>query len=165
MRDTGKGLWESRGRLDSFQLPGFSDLPQSSLLTRILTSRLLFSDTSYMQPPQNSSAEAGVWSIPTAYRLGIVQLLSHVRLFATPWTAPCQASLSFTIYRSLLKFMSIELVVLPSHSLLPLSRFTFSLSQHQGLFQWTGSLHQMAKVLELQLQHQFFQWIFRVSFL
>ena len=160
MRDTGKGLWESQGRL---QLPGFSNLPQSSLLTRILTSRLLFSDTSYVQPPHNSSAEVGVCSVPTTYRFGGVQLLSYVRLFATPWTAACQASLSFTIYRSLLKFMSIEWVVLPSHSLLPFSPFIFSLYQHQGLSQWTGSSHQMAKVLELQ--HQFFQWIFRVYFL
>ena len=38
-------------------------------------------------------------------------------------------------------------------------------SQHQGLFQWVGSLHQVAKVLEFQLQHQSFQWIFRVDFL
>ena len=38
----------------------------------------------------------------------------------------------------------------------------FNLSQHQGLFQWVSSLHQVAKVLELQ--HQFFQWIFRIDF-
>ena len=41
----------------------------------------------------------------------------------------------------------------------------FSLSQNQGLFQWVGSSHQVAKVLELQLQHQSFQWIFRTDFL
>jgi len=41
----------------------------------------------------------------------------------------------------------------------------FNLSQHQGLFQWVGSLHQVAKVLELQLQHQSFQWISRADFL
>ena len=40
-----------------------------------------------------------------------VQLLSHVQLFATPWTAACQASLSITNSQSLLKFMSIELVM------------------------------------------------------
>ena len=40
-----------------------------------------------------------------------------------------------------------------------------NLSQHQGLFQWVGSSHQVAKLLELQLQHQSFQWIFRVDFL
>ena len=40
-----------------------------------------------------------------------VQLLSHVRLFVIPWTAACQAFLSFTITQSLLKLMSIELVI------------------------------------------------------
>ena len=35
----------------------------------------------------------------------------------------------------------------------------FSLFQHQSLFQWVGSLHEVAKVLDLQLQHQSFQWI------
>ena len=41
----------------------------------------------------------------------------------------------------------------------------FNLSQHQGLFQWVISLYQVAKVLEFQLQHQSFQWIFRTDFL
>ena len=41
----------------------------------------------------------------------------------------------------------------------------FCLSQHHILFQWVGSSHQVAKVLELQLRHQSFQWIFSVDFL
>ena len=41
----------------------------------------------------------------------------------------------------------------------------FNLFQHQGLFHWVGSSNQVAKILELQLQHQSFQWIFRVDFL
>ena len=53
----------------------------------------------------------------------------------------------------------------PSHPLLSPSPPVFNLSQHQGLFQWVSSLHQVAKVLEFQLQHQSFQWIFRVDFL
>ena len=48
----------------------------------------------------------------------------------------------------------------PSQPLLPPSPPAFNLSQHQGLFQRVSSLHQVAKVLELQLQHQSFQWIF-----
>ena len=52
----------------------------------------------------------------------------------------------------------------PSHLLLALFPFAFSLSQHHGLFQWVRSSHQVFKVLELQLQHQSFQWIFRVDF-
>ena len=53
----------------------------------------------------------------------------------------------------------------PSHPLLPLSSLVLSVSQHQGLFQWVTSSHQMAKVLEPQLQHRSFQWIFTVDFL
>ena len=51
-----------------------------------------------------------------------------------------------------------------SHPLWPLSPPALNLSQHQGLFQWVSSSHQVAKVLELQFQHQSFQWIFRVDF-
>ena len=48
----------------------------------------------------------------------------------------------------------------PSHPLSSPSPHAFTLCQHPGLFQWVGSLHQVAKVLELQLQQQSFQWIF-----
>ena len=41
----------------------------------------------------------------------------------------------------------------------------FNLSQYQGLFQWVSSLHQVAKVLEFQVQHQSFQWTARTDFL
>ena len=41
----------------------------------------------------------------------------------------------------------------------------FNLSQHQSLCQWVSSSHQVAKILEFQLQHQSFQWIFRTDFL
>ena len=53
----------------------------------------------------------------------------------------------------------------PSYPLLSPSSLPLNLSQHQCLFQWISSLHQVAKVLELQLQHQSFQLIFRVDFL
>ena len=47
----------------------------------------------------------------------------------------------------------------PSHPLSSPSPLTFNLSQHQGVFKWVSSSHQMAKVLEFQLQHQSFWWI------
>ena len=50
-----------------------------------------------------------------------------------------------------------------SSSVVPFS--CLNLSQHQGLFQWVSSSHQVAKALEFQLQHQSFQWIFRTDFL
>ena len=55
--------------------------------------------------------------------------------------------------------------ILPSHPLLSSSPPAFSLSHHQGLFQWVSSSHQLAKVLELQLHLQSFQWTFRTDFL
>ena len=51
-------------------------------------------------------------------QFGSIQLLSHVRLFATPWTAACQASLSINNYQSLLKLMSIESVMPSNHLIL-----------------------------------------------
>ena len=56
-------------------------------------------------------------------------------------------------------------VIQPSHLLSSPSPSSFYLSQHQGLFQWVGSSNQVAKVLELQLQHQSIQWTFRTDFL
>ena len=53
----------------------------------------------------------------------------------------------------------------PSHPLSSPSPPALNLSQHQGLFKCVGFSYQLAKVLELQLQHQSFQWIFRTDFL
>ena len=53
----------------------------------------------------------------------------------------------------------------PFHPLSSPSPPAFNLYQHQGLFNWISSSHQVAIVLELQLQHQSFQWIFRTDFL
>ena len=50
----------------------------------------------------------------------------------------------------------------PSHPLSSPSPPTFYLSQRQGLYKWVNSSHQVAKVLEFQLQQQSFQWIFRL---
>jgi len=58
------------------------------------------------------SAQHSTWHIIS------VQLISHVWFFVTPWTTACQASLSITNFRSLLKLMSIELVM-PSNHLIP----------------------------------------------
>ena len=90
-----------------------------------------------------------------------VQSLSHVPLFAAPWTAAWQASLSITSSQSWPKLMFIQ----PSPPLSSPSPPALNLSQHQGLFQWVSSLYQVAKVLEFQLQHQSFQWTPRTDLL
>ena len=89
-----------------------------------------------------------------------VQSLIGVRLFAALWTAAHKASLSITNSRNPPKPMSIESVIPSNHLILchPLLLLPSNLSQHQCLFQWVSSLHQVAKVLEFELQHQSFQW-------
>ena len=75
--------------------------------------------------------------------------------------------LSPLLFPSLLRFMSLSRWCMPSshlilcHSLLLLPSV---FPQHQGLSQGLDSLHQVARVLEFQLQHQSFQWIFRTDF-
>ena len=100
-------------------------------------------------------------SLLTINKSSCCLLLSHVQLFATPWTAARQASLSFRISQNLLKLMFIESAMLSNHLFLchPLLLLP-SIFPSMKIFS-----KELAKVLELQLQHQSFQWIFRVDFL
>ena len=87
----------------------------------------------------------------------IVQSLSLAPLFAVPWTAAHWISL----LHCFLEFAHIHIhwvndSIQSSHPLLSPSP-TLNFSQHQGLFQWIGSSHKVAKVLESQLQHQSIQ--------
>ena len=89
---------------------------------------------------------------PWLYLVPVVHLLSHLQLFMTPWTAACQALLSFTVSQICSNYVHwVCDVIPPSHPLPPPSSPALNLSQHQGLFQWVGSSHQMAKLLKLQL--------------
>ena len=110
------------------------------------------------------------WMKPSARsgnrKFGVVQLLSCVWLFATPWIAACQAS----IFHYLLEFTQTHVhrvsdAIQPSHPLSSSSPPAFNLSQHQGLFKWVSSPHQVDTVLEFQLQHQSFQWTPRTDLL
>ena len=96
------------------------------------------------------------------YQLSSVQLLSCVRLFVTLWTAAHQVSLSINKSRSLLKLTSIESGMPSNHLILcyPLLLLP-SIFPSVRIF----SSESAAKVLEFQLQHQSFQWIFRTDFL
>ena len=79
------------------------------------------------------------------------------------WSTP-----GFSVYHQFLELTQTHVhpvgdSIQPSHPLSSPSPLAPNLSQHQGLFQWVSSSHQVAKVLELQLQHQSFQWIFRTD--
>ena len=92
-----------------------------------------------------------------------VQLLSHVWLFTTPWTAACQPSLSITNPQSLLKLMSIE-TAMPSNHLILCCPLHLLPSIFPSIRVFSSSLHQVAKLSEFQLQHQSFHWNFRTDF-
>ena len=92
------------------------------------------------------------------------------KLCPTHWKPMNYSMPGFLVLHHLPKFSQTHVhwigdAIQPSHLLLPPSLLALNLSQHQGLYQWVSSLHQVAKLLELQLQHQSFQWVFRVDFL
>ena len=106
--------------------------------------------------PQWKTVHFGELSI----QFSSVQSLSRVWLFATPWIAARQASLSITNSWSLLKLMSIESVTPSSHLILCHPQSLPALRSVP-----MSQLIEVAKVLELQLQHQSFQWRPRTDFL
>ena len=102
------------------------------------------------------------------FKFSSVQLLGRVWRSVTPWIAAPQASLFITISQSSLRFTAIEAVMPFSHLILCRPHLLLPSvlpSQHQGLFRWVTSSHQVAKVLEFQLQQHSFQWILGTDFL
>ena len=94
-----------------------------------------------------------------------VQSLSHVQLFVTPWLQhtrlPCPSPTPRAYWNSCpLRWWCHPTI---SSSVIPFSRLQSFLAS--GSFPWVSSSPQVAKVLEFQLQHQSFQWIFRTDFL
>ena len=104
----------------------------------------------------------GAWT--NMLYLRSVQLLSHVQLFAIPWTAT-----GLPVHHQLPESTQTHVhrvgdAIQLSHPLWSPSSAP-NPSQHQGLFQWVSSSHQVAKVLEFQLQQQPFQWTPRTDLL
>ena len=109
------------------------------------------------------------WRV-TYPRLSLLQFSSVAQSCLTlcnPWTAALQASLSITNFQSSPKPMSIESVMPSNHLILchPLLLPPSIFPSISFFFKWVSSSHQVAKVLDLQLQHQSFQWTFRIDFL
>ena len=109
-------------------------------------------------------------SFPPSLWQVIFQLSSVIQLCLTLCDSRDCSMPGFPVHHQLLELAQTHVhrvsdAIQPSHPLSSPSPPPFSLFQHQGLFQWVSSLHQVAKVLGLQLQYQSFQWIFRVDFL
>ena len=100
------------------------------------------------------------------HQLSSVQSLSRVRL-----CDPMNRSMpGLPVHHKLLEYTQTHVhwfgdTMQPSHPWSSPSPPAPNPSQHQGLFQWVNSSHEVAKILEFQLQHQSFQWILRTGFL
>ena len=111
-----------------------------------------------------------VWTMSTAYVYVSAQFSSVTHSCPTlcypmKWSMP-----GLPVHHQHLEFTQTHVhcvsdAIRPSHPLSSPSLPALNLSQHQGLFKWVSSLHQVAKLLEFQLQHQSFQWKPRTDFL
>ena len=119
----------------------------------------------------NSCIAGGFFTTET---LGKPHIISQFSSGAQSCLTDCNpmdcSMLSFPVHHQLPEFTQnhvhwVSDTIQPSHPLSSPSALAFNRSQHQGLFEWVSSLHQVAEVLGFQLQHQSFQWIFRTGFL
>ena len=101
---------------------------------------------------------SSIWSVRNGTFSSVQFSRSVVSDSVTPWIAARQASLSITNSRSSLRLTSIESVIPSSHLILCHSLLLLpSIPPSISLFQWVSSLHEVAKVLEFQLQHHSLQ--------
>ena len=147
-------------------------IPLKSIQVVCINSWFLFIAKSYsmiwMYHNCDIDPSKNIWVI---YTLGLwtnssVQSLSRVWLSVTPMGC---STPGLSVHHQLPEFTQTHVhwvgdAIQPSHPLSSPSP-AFSLSQHQGLFEWVSSSHQVDKILELQLQYQPFQWIVRTDFL
>ena len=107
-----------------------------------------------------------VYPVHAMVQFSSVQSLSHVRLFVTPWIAAHQASLSITNSQSSLRLTSNESVMPSSHLILCRPLLLLSpIPPSINLFQWVNSLHEVARVLEFDLQDHSLQRTTRADLL
>ena len=115
------------------------------------------------------SAAVCAWELLKEVAVIFIQFNSVAHLSPTLWDPADCSTPGFPIFHQLLELTQTHVhwvgdAIQPSHPLLSPSSAAFNLSQHQGFIKSVSSSHQMAKVLEFQLQHQSFQWIFRTDF-
>ena len=139
-----------------FSIPSYPSKIHSSCASTLKNSVLsYYTRHHYSQKGKEENDACLCWSEKSVKVHSSVQLLSRVQLFVTLWTAARQASLSITSSWSLLKLMSIKLVMPSNHLILyrPLL-LRPAIFPSITVFQWVISSHSVAEVLEFQLQCQ-----------
>ena len=120
--------------------------------------------------PGSSLSQVGhLWSWCWGKDLGSVQRSSVTQSCPTLWDLMDCSTPGFPVHHQFLELTQTHIHqvgdAIQSSHLLSCPPPAFNLPQHQGLFKRGSSSHQVTKVLEFQLQHQSFQWIFRTNFL
>ena len=151
----------------------FSNAWKWKVKVKLLSRARLFGTpwtAAYQAPPSMGFSRQEYWSgvpVPSPYFIVTLQLCISVQFSCSvmsnslrphEWqhaSPPCPSPIpEFT--QTHVHWVSDA--IQPSHPLSSLCPLALNLSQHQGLFRWVSSLCQVAKVLQLQLQHQSFQW-------
>ena len=160
--------WKPFQLLDPTNLPFQIFLPLWSELTlsSLISFYGLFKPPSKFHPHFSALL---LWFLPI-YSVGFYQFSLVTQSCPIPCNSMDCSMPSLPVYHQLPEFTQTHVhqvgdPIQPSHPLLSPSSPAFDLSWHQGLFQGVSSLYQVAKLLELQFQHQSSQWIFRTDFL
>jgi len=134
--------------------------------------RVLFGGASLVQPrwmPERrilgGGQTGGVSFWPFSNSSGWWRLISSLFLTRTSCPKTTHANGYYGAWPGWAVSISVLPLIQPSHPLSSPSPPALNLSQHQGLYQWVSSSHQVAKILEFQLQHQSFQWTPRTDLL
>ena len=143
-----------------------SVIPFSSCLQSFPTSGSFPVSQFYTSGGQSIGASASASVLP----MNSVQFSSVAQSCLTLWDSMDCSTPGFPVHHQLPELTQTHVhrvsdAIQPSHPLSSPFPPALNLSQHQGLFRWVSFSHQVAKVLEVQLQHQSFQWIFSTDFL
>ena len=119
---------------------------------------------------EKKSASLYVCAPILTLQIGSVQFSSVTQLYLTLWDPMNHSTPGLPVHHQLPESTQTHVhwvsdAIQPSHPLLSPSPPALNLSQHQGLFKWVSSSHQVVKVLEFQLQHQSYQWMPRTDVL
>ena len=143
----------------------FSSCPQSFPASGSFQKSQFFSSGG-----QSIGVSASASILPMTIQFSSVQFSSVSQSCLTLCDFMYCSTLGFPVHHQLPELAQIHVhwvgdTIQPSHPLLSPSPPAFNLSQYQSFFQWVSSSHQVAKVFKLQLQHQCFQWTFRIDLL
>jgi len=154
-------------RIDWFDLLAVQGTLESLLQHHILKISILWHSVFFMIQLSHPYMTTGKTIALTRWKEGLSSVTQSCLTLCNPFdcSMPC-----LSVHHQLPEFTQTHVhrdgdAIPPSHPLSSPSNLAFNFSQRQGLFKWVSSSHQVPKVLEFQLQHQSFQWLFKTDFL